>query len=135
MATEKEVKETVQEAFGPGPLESVMERFGATAQAKAVFGDPVERDGTTIIPVAHVRMGLGFGRGHGKGKAGGDGEGEGQGGGGGVNVTPVGYIQISGGQVTFHRVGASRAIPALAIIAGTVVLTLMTIGAAWGKRG
>lgn len=72
--------------------------------ASACFGDAVERDGHTIIPVARMSFayGIGFGRGSG-GDAHGDefghkgetGEGEGGGGGGGGSATPVAMIDIT----------------------------------------
>lgn len=56
---------------------------------RRVYGEPVERDGVTLIPAAAVRGGGGGGSGH---KA--DGE-EGEGGGFGVQARPVGAYVIS----------------------------------------
>lgn len=58
-------------------LERLADQVGGKAGAKAVFGDSVERDGITVIPVARVRWGVGAGGGAGP-------EGSGSGGGGGV---------------------------------------------------
>ncbi len=59
--------------------------------AKNVMGDPIDRDGATIIPI--VSFGFAFGAGGGKGgKAGAQGTGGGTGGGGGIK--PLGAIII-----------------------------------------
>ena len=68
----------------------LLKSLGATATAKAVFGEPVEKDGLTVVPVARVRFGLGGGSGRGPGrkKKGADGDAEqvGYGHGGGVQA-------------------------------------------------
>lgn len=78
------------------------DRVGNRAGVKAIFGEPVERDGVTVIPVGRTRWGFGGGGGKG-GRA--DEEGEGSGGGGGAIAVPVGYIEISGGAARFRRIG------------------------------
>lgn len=79
-------------------LEKMAQRLGAHANTKAVYGEPVEKDGVTLIPVAKV--GYGFGGG---GWLGNKGEG-GDGGGGGLGASPVGYIQIKNGKPQFRRI-------------------------------
>jgi uncharacterized spore protein YtfJ len=78
-------------------LGTMAEKLGAVARAATVFGEPVERDGVTVIPVAQARWGFGGGIGHGK-------DGEGAGGGGGVQVTPVGFIEIKNGGAEFRPI-------------------------------
>jgi uncharacterized spore protein YtfJ len=82
-------------------LERVGQAVGQRAQASAVFGDPVEREGLTVIPVARSRFGFGGGGGTGgmPGK-----EGSGGGGGGGAIVTPVGFIEVRDGSAVFKRI-------------------------------
>jgi uncharacterized spore protein YtfJ len=89
----------------------LVESLGATASASAVFGDPVEKDGVTIVPVARVRYGVGGGGGRGAGrKKKRDGDDAtapqevGYGHGGGVQAAPVGYIEISGGKADYKRI-------------------------------
>jgi uncharacterized spore protein YtfJ len=89
-------------------LNKFMESLGGTASAKAVFGEPVEKDGVTIVPVARVRYGGGGGGGRGprrkkKGDAG-DAEQVGFGHGGGVQAAPVGFIELSGGRASYRRI-------------------------------
>ena len=52
---------TMTDAF----VERMAERVGAKASVRAVFGDPIERNGITVIPVARVRWGFGGGAGRG----------------------------------------------------------------------
>jgi uncharacterized spore protein YtfJ len=60
--------------------------------AKRVYGDPVERDGVTVIPAAAVRGG-----------SGGGGDSEGNGGGGfGVMARPIGAYVIQNGRVSWR---------------------------------
>ena len=54
-------------------VERVAERLGS-ADARTIYGDPVERNGTTVIPVAKVRFG--FGGGAGRKLSAGEGDGE-----------------------------------------------------------
>jgi len=82
-------------------LERVGQAVGTRAQASAVFGDPVEREGLTVIPVARSRFG--FGGGGGSGGTPGR-EGSGGGGGGGAIVTPVGFIEVRDGGAAFRRI-------------------------------
>ena len=81
-------------------FDTITERIQRTATVKTVYGDPVSLDGRTIIPVARVRYGFGGGGGSqdGRGAAGevdGPGGQKGGGGGGGVEVSPVGYIEVT----------------------------------------
>lgn len=65
-----------------------------------VVGEPIERDGATVIPVVSVRAGGGGGSGQG-----GDADhnrGEGSGGGFGIQARPVGAYVIRDGQVRFE---------------------------------
>ena len=55
------------------------------ANAKQVFGEAVERDGTTIIPVARVQWGFG-------------------GGGGGARSHAIGYIELRDGKSEFRPI-------------------------------
>ena len=75
---------------------------------KRVFGDPYERDGVTVIPVANIMGGVGAGGGTGVGtrlaSAGPEAVGEGAGDSGyglgyGLRATPAGVYVIKGGEV------------------------------------
>jgi len=100
-------------------LERLAERLGGKASVAAVYGEPVERGGVTIIPVARVRWGFGGGSGSGGSQAGpGSGQGSGVGGGGGVSASPVGYIEIGNGGTEFRRIHD----PAHLLVIGPLIL-------------
>ena len=73
------------------------ERMGVAARATTVFGDPVERGGLTVIPVAKARWGFGGGVSHRNHE-------EGGGGGGGMQVIPVGFIELKNGAAEFRPI-------------------------------
>ena len=68
-------------------LERLANKVGINSKVSTVFGDPIERDGITVIPVAKVSWGFGGGSGTG-GSADKSQVGEGSGGGGGTMVSP-----------------------------------------------
>jgi uncharacterized spore protein YtfJ len=83
---------------------TMAEKLGAVARAATVFGEPVERDGITVIPVAKARWGFGGGAGQRKDEGSGGKQEDGAGGGGGVQVTPVGFIEIANRAATFRPI-------------------------------
>jgi uncharacterized spore protein YtfJ len=116
-------------------IERLASRLGLHASASAVFGDPVDRDGVTVIPVAKVRWGFGGGSGRGIEEGSEAGEiGEGSGGGGGVMASPVGYIEIQDGQATFHRIKDPASLVPL-VLAGAFAGWLTLRGLAKLLRG
>jgi uncharacterized spore protein YtfJ len=78
-------------------ISTMAEKLGAAARAATIFGDAVERDGITVIPVAKARWGFGGGAGHRKDE-------DGAGGGGGAQVTPVGFIELKNGEAEFRPI-------------------------------
>jgi uncharacterized spore protein YtfJ len=84
-----------------GVVHELVDRIADSANVRAVYGEPIDRNGTTVIPVAHVRYG--FGGGSGRQPAKGQ---EGTGAGGGVRVTPVGYVEMCEGKVRFRPIRA-----------------------------
>ncbi len=87
-------------------LQSIAERFATAASVKQVFGEPIERNGRTIIPVARVQYG--FGGGYGGGEQEGTEVGRplaagGGGGGGGVKAKPAGVLEITDSSTRFIR--------------------------------
>jgi uncharacterized spore protein YtfJ len=102
-------------------LQRVGETVGDKAKVSTVFGEPVEREGITVIPVAKARFGFGGGGGAGgpKGE-----EGSGGGGGGGASVTPVGYIEVRDGGAVFRRISNPSDVVAAVVAASLAALTL-----------
>jgi uncharacterized spore protein YtfJ len=87
-----------------------------------VFGEPIERNGVTIVPVAQVMGGGGGGGGH-KGE-----EQEGSGVGFGMRAIPAGVFLIKGEDVEWKpSVDVNRAILGGQIVAIFFLLTLRAI--------
>jgi len=90
----------------PAPFQPIAELLERSLSIRHVYGEPVLRGDTTVIPVAQVAYGFGAGGGRGPGrllKAASDespldtdarSEAQGAGGGGGVRMTPVGALEI-----------------------------------------
>ena len=57
-------------------LPEVLGRPAEIAQVRRVFGEPIERDGVTLVPTASVRGGAGGGGGRGRSPKQDEGEGE-----------------------------------------------------------
>jgi uncharacterized spore protein YtfJ len=114
-------------------IQRIAERLGGAANAAAVYGTAVERDGVTIIPVAKVRWGFGGGSGSGEGRTGEgsrQGGGSGEGGGGGVLATPMGYIEIHNGEAQYKQINDPMSlllVPPI-IIAGGITAWLALSG-------
>jgi uncharacterized spore protein YtfJ len=106
-------------------LQRIGQTVGDKAKVSIVFGEPVEREGITVIPVAKSRFA--FGGGGGAGARGGQ-EGSGGGGGGGALVTPVGYIEVHDRSARFKRISGPAdllAVVATAALAALVVRRLL----------
>jgi uncharacterized spore protein YtfJ len=105
-----------------------IERARDVLTVKRVFGDPIERDGVTVIPAAKVRGGGGGGSGSGP-------NGEGGGGGFGVSASPAGAYVIKGGSVRWEpALDLSRTIFMGQIVAIVALLTARSIVKAVMKR-
>ena len=79
-------------------LERLGDSLGSTATVKSVFGEPIQQDGRTVVPIA--RVAYGFGAGGGGGDKTGKHE-EGGGGGGGVRAFPAGALEITSAGTRF----------------------------------
>lgn len=123
-----------------GFVERIAERVGAKASVRAVFGDPIERDGITVIPVARVRWGFGGGAGNGPVAVGpgidvqgapdqdpGDAyqPGSGSGGGGGATADPIGYIEIGPDGATFRPITSALPSPGFLLAAGATAALVL----------
>lgn len=95
MSSEKEISAPGTES---ALLETLADRIGNSIHARTVYGEPVERQGVTVIPVAKARYGFGGGSGVSKAAE------HGAGGGGGASVRPIGYIEIRDGSSRFHSI-------------------------------
>jgi uncharacterized spore protein YtfJ len=116
-------------ATGDGLLKRISQTVTDHATVTKVFGEPIERNGVTVIPVARVYFG--FGGGAGGGSSPDQGEGSGSGGGGGGRVRPVGYIEMRDGAAQFKRITDSADVLVLAAAAS---LTALAFGRLLSKR-
>lgn len=121
-------------------IDAAVEHLHLGASVKAVYGDPVQIDGKTVIPVAKVAYGFGGGTGTKRAradKAEKDGQEPaateaGEGAGGGVAAKPVGVVEISGTETKFVPFGQTRRL-AWAVAIGSGIGFLL--GALIGRRG
>jgi uncharacterized spore protein YtfJ len=102
-------------------LDRIGQTVGQRAQVSTVFGEPVERDSVTVIPVAKTRFG--FGGGGGTGTKQGD-EGSGGGGGGGAVISPVGYIELRNGGAEFKRISSPADVVTFVAAASIALLAI-----------
>ena len=117
-SVKKEVADSLQ-TESASFVERLAKTIGATARASTVFGEPVTRDGITVIPVASARWGFGGGGGQ-------RGEERGRGGGGGVILRPVGFIEITADGAEFRRIRSIPLAP-VAVITASVGLVLLRL--------
>lgn len=83
-------------------LDDLQKRFAemqSKAGVEAVFGEPIQLDGRTVIPVASVRYGFGMGGGTGPGKDKERDAPSGGGGGGAARVEPIALIEAVDGRI------------------------------------
>jgi len=110
-------------------VQSMMDMARDAMGVKRVFGDPYERNGLTVIPVAKIQGGAGGGDGQGPG-----GEGKGSGSGFGLNARPVGAFVIKGEDVSWQpAVDVNRIILAGQLVAVVALLSLRAIVRARAK--
>jgi uncharacterized spore protein YtfJ len=103
------------DSTSPAPFASIAELLERSLGIRHVYGEPVQRGDTTVIPVAKVAYGFGAGggKGPGHGRKGALDEStsgkephtdaQGAGGGGVVRMTPVGALEISPQGTRFVR--------------------------------
>jgi uncharacterized spore protein YtfJ len=110
-------------------VEQLLGRAGDTLTVKRVFGEAVEKDGITVIPVAAVRGGGGGGGGSST-----EGEG-GSGGGFGITARPVGAFVIKDGEVNWRPAyDATRVALVGELVAVVALLTLRSVAKSRARR-
>jgi len=125
-----------------GPADSFIlalaDRVGIHASVRAVFGDPIERDGLVVVPVAKVRWGFGGGAGGGSmaaspstesapdaSAADGGPTASGEGGGGGVTADPIGWLEIGPDGAEFRPIVPAMPSPGFLLAAGVTAAMLL----------
>ena len=102
-------------------VDGLLSRIGASLSVSRAFGDPYERDGVTVIPVAFVSGGGGGGGGTEAREPGDDSAEPGSGAGGGFGgvVLPFGVFEVREGRTRFvpaFSVNLALAVGALALV-------------------
>jgi uncharacterized spore protein YtfJ len=112
-----------------GGLLAMMERARDVMTVRRVYGDPIEKDGVTIIPAAKVFGGGGGGGGEGPNEQGG------WGGGFGVSASPAGAYVIKDGRVRWEPALDLGRIVFVGQLLGIVFfLTVRSVAKAFAKR-
>jgi uncharacterized spore protein YtfJ len=122
MSTQATTSNTPKRKRAEELLTTLAERVGAQLGASTVYGEPVERDGVTVIPVAVTRFGIGAGGGSDPSKGQ-----EGEGGGAGGTSSPAGYIELKDGKSRFVPIvhpARMLALIACAVLAGLAIVRL-----------
>jgi uncharacterized spore protein YtfJ len=107
---------------------------------RRAFGEPIERDGVTLVPVARVIGGSGYGHGEGEGPCqSGDATatsgGSGGGGGFGVRVSPLGVFVIRGDQVSWQPAFDLNRVALGGQIVGAIALVVLARALSRRDRG
>ncbi|MFC4062641.1 spore germination protein GerW family protein [Planomonospora corallina] len=122
-----------------------------TTAVGRVFGEPVTRDGVTVIPVAKIAGGggggrgkggrqqagahLGGSRGEGPGQGPAEGSGEGEGGGFGLSAAPAGVFVIKDGEVRWQpALDVNRIVLGGQIVGVVLLLTIRTVARLLARR-
>jgi uncharacterized spore protein YtfJ len=108
-----------EERPGAMTAEGILGQARDALTVKRVFGEPIERNGITLVPVAAVRGGGGGGGGQDQGGN------VGSGGGFGISARPVGAYQIKGDEVTWLPAVDTSRIVVLGQVVGLVALLVL----------
>jgi uncharacterized spore protein YtfJ len=111
-------------------VQDILAQARDTLTVKRVFGEPVEKNGVTVIPVARVLGGGGGGGGEGPG-----GQGSGAGGGFGMVARPVGAFVLRGEELSWQpAVDVTRIVLGGQMVALAALLTIRSIVRARARR-
>ena len=88
-------------------LKQMAEDIKRFTKTETIFGDPIEVQGNTIIPICKVAIGYGGGGGEGEGPAEAKltGKGAGAGGGAGLKIEPAALIVAKDGKISIVPIG------------------------------
>jgi uncharacterized spore protein YtfJ len=104
-------------------VQELMTQARDAMTVKRVFGDPYEKNGITVIPVAKVQGGARGGDGEGP-----EGTGRGSGSGFGINARPVGAYLIRGDELAWRpAVDLNKVIVGGQVVAIVALLTIRAI--------
>jgi hypothetical protein len=108
-------------------IQMLVDRIGGRTGVQSLFGEPVERDGITVVPVGRLRWAFGAGGGSGPMSDDSEQAGSGSGAGGLAIADPVGYLEIGPTGATFRAIVGFPPNP-LAILAIGLAVALVLRG-------
>ncbi len=118
---------TEQTTFTPQGIQRLVAEAKDLMTVRQVVGEPIERDGATLVPVVEVRGGGGGGGGGGNAN---EDSGSGEGMGFAMRARPVGSYVIADGKVTWE--------PAIDVtriaVAGNIALIAVFLSIWFGRR-
>ncbi len=127
MSTDTEQETQVGRSWRSGNFrERLAHRIGGGVRVTTIFGEPVEKDGITVIPVARARWGFSGGSSSG-GNTSENQKGEGMGGVGGVKVSPAGYVEVKNGRARFHPIYDPAMVTQIIVASGVVAALLLQV--------
>jgi uncharacterized spore protein YtfJ len=132
MKTTAEADRSTRGTGGPRSPQEAMRHALDSARVANVFGDPINQDGVTIIPVARVE---GKGGGGGGTRPAQDGQTRrGRGGGFGLSTKPAGVFVLKNGKVSWRpSVDVNKVIIGGQIVAVITVLAVRSILRSWRR--
>ena len=102
-------------------VEEVLNQARDNMTVKRVFGDPIERDGVTVVPVARISGGGGGGSGQ-------DNDGSGGGGVGyGLKAEPVGAYLIKDGELVWRPAMPPIDVTKIVVTGNVVLIVLLFV--------
>jgi len=100
-----------------------LDRATDAMTVRTVYGEPIERNGMMVVPVAAIVGGGGGGSGEAP-----DGKGSGSGGGFGLRARPLGALVIRGDEVVWRpTVDVNRMILGAQVVAAIALLTIRSV--------
>ena len=104
-------------------VQELLSKVTHDLDVKRVFGEPIQHDGTLLVPVARVRGGAGGGGGVDSAEGS-----EGSGGGGGVDARPIGVFVVKEGKVSWQpALDVTRIANSGQVLAAIMVLVLRSV--------
>lgn len=114
-----------QTTFTPQGIQRLVAEAKDLMTVRQVVGEPIERDGTTVVPIVEVR---GAGGGGGGGGNANDDSGSGEGMGFALRARPVGCYVISQGKVTWEPAIDVTKIAVMGNVVAVVLLAAIRAG-------
>lgn len=115
-----------------GLVERLAEQLGASARTSHIFGQAVDREGITVIPVGRVRYGFGGGEGRGRAEATRE-----RGAGAGMRLEPAGFIEVHDGRAAWRPIRRPAEVGGamMRVLVGAGIASLLVLRGVRALRG